>query len=528
MTFRSRLTIVTALAVTAAVIAASLAAFFVVRNELYRSIDRKLQQRASTLVHLMTTESIGVSQLGTAPIGPTVQIVAPDGTVLFTSVGRAPLPVTKATQEAAAGAAGGSYFDATVARSPMRVLVLPLSGGGVLEIGTSLGNVNGQLHELVIMLLMSILAGILLAIGLGMLVTKTALWPLDRLTAAVEKVAETTDLSHRIRAGSNDELGRLAAGFDRLMEVLERSRNTQRQLVEDAAHELRTPLTSLRTNVEVLKNIDQLNPTERELLLEDVLSQAGELTDLIGGLVELSRSYEDGQGAELVPLDALVGEAVDRARTHGRTKGCSIVLDVQPCQVNAVPERLQRAISNLLDNAVKWSPDGGVIEVTCGGGAVSVRDHGPGIDLADLPQVFDRFYRAPGARGLPGSGLGLSIAKKVVEESGGYIVAENPADGGARFRLVLPSATAVQPGASTSGNGNALGAARGRISGRARALRPSEPDLSADSHESQTEAGAAPRPGTGIPEPVGTAGQGREDIAVDAPYTKMPSGAASP
>lgn len=465
MTFRSRLTIVTALAVTAAVIAASLAAFFVVRNELYRSVDRKLEQRAGTLVHLMTTESIGVSQLGTAPIGPTVQIVAPDGAVLFTSAGRSPLPVTKAAQEAAAGAASGSFFDATVAKSPMRVLVLPLSGGGVLEIGTSLGSVNNQLHALVIMLIMSIMAGVLLAVGLGMLVTKTALWPLDRLTAAVEKVAETTDLSHRIRARSNDELGRLAAGFDRLMEVLERSRNTQRQLVEDAAHELRTPLTSLRTNVEVLRNVDQLSPAERALLVEDVLSQAGELTDLIGGLVELSRSYDDGPGAELISLDSLVAEAVDRARTHARPKGCSIVADIEPCQVNAVAERLQRAVANLLDNAVKWSPSGGLIEVTCRGGVVSVRDHGPGIDPADLPQVFDRFYRARGARGLPGSGLGLSIAKKVVEESGGHIVAETPVDGGAMFRLALPSPAGAQQEPGSPGRSRAVRApAQGRPS----------------------------------------------------------------
>ncbi len=438
MTFRSRLTIVTALAVTAAVIAASLASFFVVRNELYRSVDKKLQQRADTLVHLMTTESIGVSQLGTAPIGPTVQIVAPDGVVLFTSSGRPALPVTKATQRAAAGTGTGSFFDSTVARSPMRILLLPLSGGGALEIGTPLGNVNRQLHELVVMLAMSITAGLLLAVGLGMLVTKTALLPLDRLTSAVEKVADTTDLSYRIRADSNDELGRLASRFDRLMEVLERSRNTQHQLVEDAAHELRTPLTSLRTNVEVLKNIDRLGPAERELLIDDVLSQAGELTDLIGGLVELSRTYEDGQDAGRISLDILVAESVERSRTHARTKGCSIVAHIEPCYVNAISDRLQRAVSNLLDNAVKWSPNGAVIEVSCRGGEVAVRDHGPGIAPADLPQVFDRFYRAPGARGLPGSGLGLSIAKQVVEDAGGHIVAENPPGGGAMFRLVLP------------------------------------------------------------------------------------------
>lgn len=214
-----------------------------------------------------------------------------------------------------------------------------------------------------------------------------------------------------------------------------RSLNAQRQLVADASHELRTPLTTVKTNVEVLARAE-LSEKERKVILGDVAEQIDELALLITDIVELARGVEPSSELEEVRLDLLVADAVDRARRL--TARGTFVTELEPCLVLAVPSRLDRAVSNLLDNAVKWSPPAGKIEVTVADGEVSVRDHGPGIDEADLSFVFDRFYRAPAARSLPGSGLGLAIVRQVAESHGGQVVALRHEDGGALLRLSLP------------------------------------------------------------------------------------------
>jgi two-component system sensor histidine kinase MprB len=222
-----------------------------------------------------------------------------------------------------------------------------------------------------------------------------------------------------------------------MLEALSSSQQAQRQLVADASHELRTPLTSLRTNIEVLSS-DALPPEDRERLLADVVAQLSELTLLVSDLVDLARGDEPAAVPEDVRLDLLVADAIERARRHAPDK--TFFTELEPSLVEGVPGRLDRAVANLIDNAAKWSPAGGQIEVTVRGGEVSVRDHGPGIAESDLPHVFDRFYRAPAARGLPGSGLGLAIVRQVAESHGGTIVAERANGGGARMRLTLPVA----------------------------------------------------------------------------------------
>jgi two-component system sensor histidine kinase MprB len=222
-----------------------------------------------------------------------------------------------------------------------------------------------------------------------------------------------------------------------MLEALSEAERSQRQLVADASHELRTPLTSLRTNIEVLSS-GMLPPDDHERLLRDLVAQLDELTVLVSDLVDLARGDEPEAGVEDVRLDALVADAVERARRHAADK--KFFTELEPCLVEGVPGRLDRAITNLLDNAAKWSPAGGQIEVRVRGGEVSVRDHGPGIAEADLPYVFDRFYRAPAARGLPGSGLGLAIVRQVAESHGGTVLAERANGGGARMSLKLPTA----------------------------------------------------------------------------------------
>jgi two-component system, OmpR family, sensor histidine kinase MprB len=262
-------------------------------------------------------------------------------------------------------------------------------------------------------------------------------------------VSETRDLSRRIAAEGSDELSRLAATFNTMLGALEESARAQRQLVSDASHELRTPLTSLRTNIEVLARDEALPPGEREQLLQDVTEQLTEMTALIAELVELARGDQAPADPEDVRLDLLTAEAIERTRRN--RPGVTFRADLDESLIRGVPATVERAVSNLLDNAAKWSRPGGVVEVTLHDGELTVRDHGPGIDEGDLPFVFDRFYRAPAARGMPGSGLGLAIVRQVAEAHGGTITAERAAGGGTLMRLNLAdSLSAQQPAAAHS------------------------------------------------------------------------------
>src|SRR5205823_3396870 len=287
------------------------------------------------------------------------------------------------------------------------------------------------------------LGGVAIAGGLGLAVAQTALAPVRRLTQTTEHVAETQDLSERIEVHGEDELSRLAASFNTMLAALEESARSQRQLVSDASHELRTPLTSLRTNIEVLARDRKMPDDEREKLLNDVVSQLSEMTALVTELVELARGETHPEESEDVRLDLLVEEVVSRAQRD--FPQVEFVADVQPTELYGVPNTIARAVSNLLDNAAKWSPPGAKVEVTVRDGQVIVRDHGPGIEDDDLPYVFDRFYRAPAARKLPGSGLGLAIVKQVAEAHGGGVGAERPDGGGTLMRLRLSGSNGAGP-----------------------------------------------------------------------------------
>jgi two-component system sensor histidine kinase MprB len=233
----------------------------------------------------------------------------------------------------------------------------------------------------------------------------------------------------------NDELSRLAASFNTMLGALEESTRARRQLVADASHELRTPLTSVRTNIEVLAGDRLLLPEERAHLLSDVVEQLEEMTTLIAELIELARAEQQSVAPEEVRLDLLVADAVERARRNRPEVVYSV--ELKPVTVAGVPATIERAVGNLLDNAAKWSPTGAEVEVDLRDGRLTVRDHGPGIADEDLPYVFDRFYRARAARGMPGSGLGLAIVRQVAESHGGDVVAERAEGGGTRMVLTL-------------------------------------------------------------------------------------------
>jgi two-component system sensor histidine kinase MprB len=438
VTFRTRLVLATTVAVVVAVLAASTAAFLVARNTLLQAADNSLTTAAQKIVY--QNVEFGRTTATAA------QVIDPTGAVI---VGGS-LPVTPPVRSVAAGLAppffttvevGGTQMRELVEHLPAGTLLNPqgeLIHGGALQIATLL-NVSSELNTLAVLLGVVALIGVALAVVLGWLVARTALVPLNALSDTVEELAETTDVSRRLEPGRPDELGRLRRTFNRLLEALDSSRRAQSQLVLDASHELRTPLTSLRTNLEVLRRVDELTVEDRSVLVDDVLVQLQELTDLVGDLAELARGDQHPEPSEPLRLDLLVRDAVAVQRTHGRAKDVAFELAAEPCWVRGHADRLNRAVGNLLDNARKWSPRGGTVSVDCRDGVVVVRDRGPGIAESDLPHIFDRFYRSPSARGLPGSGLGLAIVAQVVKADGGTIVAENDPTGGARLTMRLPA-----------------------------------------------------------------------------------------
>jgi two-component system sensor histidine kinase MprB len=437
MTFRARLTLVSTAAVAVAVVLASGVIYVVARGQLRSQVDDALRARLHAVSYRMVPGGVRID-FPDLPFGGAsgfAQIVSSDGEVFREEGATLTLPVDDRVREVAAGREDAFLEDAVASGSHLRILTAKLRPGFAVQLARPLDEVGRTLNRLGLILLAVALGGVALAAGLGTLVARAAVSPVRRLTDAAEHVTSTTDLTERIEVKGSDEISRLADRFNRMLAALDRSLATQRQLVADASHELRTPLTSIRTNIEVLAKAKDLPDDERAELLSDVVAQLEELSVLVRDLVELARGHEPSQEAEEVRLDEVVQRAVERAEKFA--PGIRFTARIEPSLVRGVPGRLERAVGNLLDNAVKWSPAGGEVEVQVQDGEVTVRDHGPGIDESDLPFVFDRFYRAPSARGLPGSGLGLAIVRQVAEVHGGTVTVERADGGGARFRLRL-------------------------------------------------------------------------------------------
>ncbi len=439
MTLRSRLTLAAAAAVAVAAVLASLIAFLVVRHELLGQVDETLERRAAELASLVRGIDVGpvIEPPALADVGTLVQLIDAGGDVLLAQTQGVDLPVTDEAREVASGSESRSFEDTEVEGTDLRVLTVGIGGDLAVQLARPLEEVERTLRRVGFVLLGVALGSIGLAALLGYVVSRTALRPVERLTQAVEHVTGTGDLTRRLDVGGgDDELGRLALRFNEMLATLESSLGSQRRLVADASHELRTPLTSLRTNIEVLARNEAIPAADRERLLGDVTGQLEELTGLVDDVVELARGAEAPLVMEDVRLDLLVERAVERSRLHA--PAARFEVEVEETLVRGAPDRLDRAVTNLLDNAVKWSPPGEAIDVSVRDGAVTVRDYGPGIDPADLPHVFDRFYRSPSARGTPGSGLGLAIVRQTADSHGGTVSAESAEGGGARLRLVLP------------------------------------------------------------------------------------------
>jgi two-component system sensor histidine kinase MprB len=329
-----------------------------------------------------------------------------------------------------------AFFNANVDGSSLRVYVFHLDGATAVEVGQSLGAVTSVLHDLVVVSSVVTPAGVVLAVLLGGAVAFASLRPVRRLSVAVRTVAETGELSHHVELSGHDELGEVAAGFNAMLDTLADSLRRQRQLVADASHVLRTPLSTVRANVEVLRRLDELDANDRAQLIRDTVGQLAELTRLVDNLIELARGDEELGAFGMIRLDEIMSGVVAEAKRN--YPFIEFKLSTDTSTVWGSPDRLAKALGNLVDNAAKWTRPGTPVEVVVCNRSITVGDRGPGVDAADAPHIFDRFYRSLSAKRIPGSGLGLAIAKQAVEAHGGQITVRNATEGGAEFVVSFP------------------------------------------------------------------------------------------
>lgn len=449
---RSRLALLTGVAVAVAVAIVALIAWLFARTVLLSEFDARLESTPGRPGLINDVCSGGTHFLGGLYV---VQVVRSDGSTCSVPNQSTTVRVQPADVAVALGNQRIALHDAPGSAGEMRVYtrqVVTAEGqptGLAYSVAAPLREVYDPLDKLALVLAIVAGIGVVGATTAGLGIARAGLKPVDRLTDAVEHIARTEDLEIRIPVEGEDEIARLSASFNSMTAALASSRERQQQLIADAGHELRTPLTSLRTNIELLSRSEEtgrpLPPEDRKALMASVKAQMSELALLIGDLQELSRpDAAPGSGpVEIVGLHDVTEHALKRARLRG--PDLKITAGLSPWYVQGEPASLERAVVNLLDNAVKFSPSGGSIEVQLAGGELTVRDHGPGIPAEDLPHVFERFWRSPSARSLPGSGLGLSIVARAVQQAGGA-VALQPAPGGGTIAMVsFPGAPTAPP-----------------------------------------------------------------------------------
>ncbi len=439
----NRVTAFSAIAVGISVTVLSLSAYVTVRHQMYSSLDSSLMSRATDAANASITADLADREVADWIVGAAdvqIAVVSSTGQVVAAGHNAAGFSAALGNQEfaVARGESSSSLRTADTPAGRFRVVTVPsATHGQALVLAQSLAPTEETLHDLgVVMVLLGAL-GVLFAAVAGALVARQGLKPVRSLTTALETVARTETLTP-IEVSGDDELGRLAASFNAMIASLSASRDLQAQLVTDASHELRTPLTSVRTNLDLLQQAEVgmgLDPRARIELLADVSAQIEELTKLIGSLAELARGGSPYGADQRVELHEVVDRAVERFRREDH--GLEIRATIEEWTVEGEDSALERAVGNLLDNAVTWSPPGGTIWVTLSQGRLKVEDEGPGVDPQDVPYVFDRFYRAMESRGLPGSGLGLSVVRHVVERHGGTVSVERSAHGGAAFVIDL-------------------------------------------------------------------------------------------
>jgi two-component system, OmpR family, sensor histidine kinase MprB len=445
MSLRRRIAGAAALAVAVAAIAVAVIGYVSTRSHLIGEVQHQLRGRAE--------QFLGPHRGGGGPGGPGgggrgepgegrgfqipgppapggaqgyFQVIEPSGRVTFGG----DLPLTKQVLKVARTGSGSFFSDARVNGAHYEIYtVWDADDHHVVQVALPLTDADTVLHGLLLPYGLLIGAGVMLALAFGLALSRSALRPIDQFLRETETVTSSLDHPVHLEESGPEEIRRLAASFNETLDALERSIEAQRNLVADASHELRTPIAALRSNIQIFLESDRLPENERVELQQSILAELDELTQIVADVLALARGSAPTDRDESIELDTIVREAVER--TQRRAPDLRFRLALDPTVVTGDPDRVSRAVTNLVDNARKWSPSDGEVEIALHGGVLSVRDHGPGFREHDIPHVFDRFFRAERARRMPGSGLGLAIVKQAAEARGGGAVAANAEGGGA-------------------------------------------------------------------------------------------------
>jgi two-component system, OmpR family, sensor histidine kinase MprB len=456
MNLRNRLALAAAGAAALAVIGVAILGVTFARYELRDQVDQSLRRQAQNVqaAEVVAQRSDdGVDGRGggrddrggdggrNADGGTTgFQIIDTTGAVVVGNSGGTLLPVDDGDIAAAARGSGTRLRDAVIEGTNYRIATVGRSGGYAVQVGRPIDDVDRTLNGLTIGFGVLALAGIAVAALLGRLVARRALGPVSQLGAAARTVAETQDPTLPVPESGGAELEQLGQSINSMLRSLTELREHELRLIDDAAHELRTPLTSLRTNIELLSTGRTLSAADTDELMVDLREQMEEFSNLVGDLDALARhdGHDQNDDQRIVRLDNVVRSAARRAQRRAGAVTISIHEDT-PGSVTGDPAMIERAVMNLLDNAVKWSPPAGTVDVNISGTTITVTDHGPGISEQDAPHVFDRFWRAPASRSMPGSGLGLSIVRQIVDDHHGQVAISPHAGGGTQVQLTLPA-----------------------------------------------------------------------------------------
>jgi len=442
LTLKTRFTLVAAGAVAAVALAITAVAFFAISTDLQNQVRQEVAARAESVTHAAHLYHGHIPDHWVPPhssgfdVSTYTQIITSAGEVWAPSNDAGFLTPSARAIEVAAGRTDGFYVNGRVDGIQSVILTAPLAPGLAMQVAEPLTSTDQEVTSVGTTLAALSAIGVLAATLLGWAVARTGLAPVSRLARVAEEVSLTGDPGRRVEVGRRDELGRLATTFNAMLGALQRSLDAQRRLVTDASHELRTPLASLRINVDVLAENPDLPAADRQEVLARVTDQVAELSRLVASVTDLARGEPPAARSSPVRLNDVAAEALEAARRDWpKTKFTSYLAGGI---VEGSAERLRVALKNLLDNAAKFGPPDGPVQVRVTGGEVTVRDHGPGIADEDLPFVFDRFYRAMSSRSAPGSGLGLAVVQEIVTVHGGTIAAEPAPGGGTVMRLTLP------------------------------------------------------------------------------------------
>ena len=446
MTLRTRLVLLSAVVVSLAAVTIGVGAYVIAGSRLQTEVDRALDNRAAAIDHALQERiNPGFNEPHReAPDGDSIfqsgydvvtQIISPAGSVLG-SQGNYDLAINKSDLRIASAQNGRDRWNTTIDGTKFRGVTVGISSVGAVMVAREISDIAAAQNSMRGWFLGLGITTILIATLLAWQIARKTARPIEELAFATTEIARTQDTSHTIDVNATGEVGKLAAGFNTMLAALDTSRKQQQQLVQDASHELRTPLTSLRANAELLTRHDLDDPTRKEIL-RDIQAEVDELTALAGELTALATDQrKEEEVSEVSMLDVAETVATRAARRTGRTV---TVQSTDPMSVNVRASQFDRALSNLVDNALKFSPGETGVEIIIDRFRIAVQDHGPGISDEDAPKVFDRFFRAVATRTAPGSGLGLAIVSQFAQDHNATTFIERGNDGGAVVGMVFPS-----------------------------------------------------------------------------------------